>query len=213
MDISFCDHARALFRSLPRVAFLPGAAGAAEFWAPVADLMPTGWQTQRLNWPGAGTEPHDPQIGGYGDLVERAAAMVPDGSDVVAQSMGGLVALRLALAYPNKLRRLVLVATSGGIDLKQHNAADWRDEYRGEFPDAAPWVTSPVADGAQDVSRINLSTCLIWGDNDPISPVAVGEALGRALPRSHLHVISGGTHMLAREHPDEVAKLIVEHLE
>jgi pimeloyl-ACP methyl ester carboxylesterase len=41
---------------------------------------------------------------------------VADGSDVVAQSMRGVVAVGLALTHQRKIRRLVLVATSGGLE-------------------------------------------------------------------------------------------------
>lgn len=196
---------------LPRVVFFPGASGASEFWVPVADRMPDGWQTRLLSWPGAGTEPHDPGIKGYDDLLDRAATAVRDGSDVVAQSMGGVVAIGLALSHPGKIRRLVLVATSGGLDVGRLGAEDWRAEYEAEYPAAAAWVTQHV-DHTPGLPGIEIPTLLIWGDGDPISPVAVGRALDRALPHSALHVVRGGTHMLARERPDEVARLIADHL-
>jgi len=62
------------------------------------------------------------------------------------------------------------------------------------------------------LATINAPTCLIWGDADPISPLAVGRHLHAALPCSTLHVVPGGTHTLARDEPDAVAGLIVEHL-
>jgi pimeloyl-ACP methyl ester carboxylesterase len=196
----------------PRVVFFPGASGAADFWTPVAERMPAEWPTRLLSWPGAGAEPHDPAITGYGALVDRAAAAVADGSDVVAQSMGGVVAIGLALAYPRRIRRLVLVATSGGIDVARFGAEDWRAGYRSEFPGAATWVTEQRVDHTRELPGIEIPACLIWGDEDSISPRAVGRALADALPHSSLHTISGGTHMLARERPDETAELIVRHL-
>ncbi len=68
---------------------------------PVADRMPDGWQTRLLVWPGAGTEPDEPEIKGD-DLLDRAATAVRDGSDVVAQSMGAVVAIGLALSHPGR---------------------------------------------------------------------------------------------------------------
>jgi pimeloyl-ACP methyl ester carboxylesterase len=193
----------------PNVVFFPGASGAADFWAPVASQMPDGWSTQLLSWPGAGAEPHDPAITGYDDLVDHAAAAVSDGSDVVAQSMGGAVAIGLALTRPGKIRRLVLVATSGGLDVERFGPADWRAEYESEFVNAAPWVTDQRVDHTPGLPAIDIPTCLIWGDNDTISPLAVGEALNDLLPHSLMHVITGGTHMMARERPAEIAALIV----
>ena len=165
-----------------------------------------------LSWPGAGTEPHRPEIRGYEDLITHAAASIPDGSDVVAQSMGGVVAIGLALTQPQKVRRLVLVATSGGLDVERDGAEDWRAEYRQEFPDAASWVTGQSVDSTEQLCRITVPTCLIWGNRDPISPPAVGRALDDALPNSVLHLIPGGTHMLARERAEEVAALIDAHV-
>ena len=196
----------------PRVVFFPGASGAGEFWAPVADRMPDDWQTRLLSWPGAGSQPHDPSVVGFDDLVVRAAAAVDEGSDVVAQSMGGVVAVGLALTHPPRIRRLVLVATSGSLEIDAFGAEDWRKGYVSAFPEAAPWVTEQHVDHGRELGDISVPTCLIWGDADPISPVAVGRAVAGALPRSTLHVVAGGTHMMGRERPDEIASLIIGHL-
>lgn len=141
-----------------------------------------------------------------------AASEIGDNADVVAQSMGGAVAVGLALSYPQKVRRLVLVATSGGLDLTQCDADNWRAEYRVEFPDAATWVTDERVDHSTDLPAIQIPVCLIWGDQDSISPPAVGHALNAALPHSTLHIVPGGTHMMANERPDDIAPLITDHL-
>lgn len=46
-----------------------------------------------------------------------------------------------------------------------------------------------------------------------ISPVSVGQRLNELLPESRLHVLVGGTHSLAQDRPDDVAALIVDHLD
>ena len=68
--------------------------------------------------------------------------------DLVAQSMGGVIAARIALAQPNLVRRLVLCVTSGGVDMAGLGAADWRADYRKSFPNAAAWITSMAASPA-----------------------------------------------------------------
>ena len=196
----------------PSISFFPGASGAADYWSPVAARLPGAWRARQLSWPGAGAVTHAPEVNGYRDLVELAAAALPDGGDVVAHSMGGVVAIGLALAHPAKIRRLVLVATSGGLDVGALGGSDWRDEYRAEFPQAAAWVTADHVDYTPRLESVALPVCLIWGDADPISPVVVGRMLQRTLPNSVLHVLAGGTHALPRERPDEVAALIERHL-
>lgn len=197
---------------LPSLAFFPGATGSREFWAPVADRLPRQWDIRLLSWPGAGTEPHDPAVRGYEDLIDYAAARISDGTDVIAQSMGGVVAIGLALTQPRKVRRLVLVATSGGLEFASPSSSDWRAAYLEEFPSAAAWVTAQRVDYTGRLHRLTVPTCLIWGDADPISPPAVGRALHQALPTSDLHVLPGATHMLARERVEETAALITGHL-
>lgn len=141
-----------------------------------------------------------------------AASEIGDNADLVAQSMGGAVAMGLALSYSRKVRRLVLVATSGGLDVTRFDAENWRAEYRSEYPDAAAWVTEERVDHATDLRAIQIPVCLIWGDQDPISPLGIGCALNASLPHSTLHIVPGGTHMMANERPDDIAPLITEHL-
>jgi pimeloyl-ACP methyl ester carboxylesterase len=195
-----------------KLLFLPGASGAGAFWLPVAERLPDQWQKTLLSWPGAGEEPHDPRVSGFEDLVELAAVELDEQSDLVAQSMGGVVAIGLVLRHPEQVRRLVLVATSGGLDVARLGAADWRREYRSEYPRAAPWVWQEQPDYGDAISTVSVPTLLLWGDADPVSPVSIGQRLAELLPRSALHVLAGGTHSLAREHPDQVARLIIDHL-
>jgi pimeloyl-ACP methyl ester carboxylesterase len=180
----------------------------------VAERLPAAWTKVLLGWPGAGEQAHDPSVRGFEDLVTEAAAALGTPGDVVAQSMGGVVAIGLALRHPELVRRLVLLASSGGIDVAGLGAADWRAEYRAAYPRAAPWVTAERPDHTDQLARVTAPTLLIWSDDDPISPVAVGERLAELLPASELRVLpGGGGHGFARERPDEVASMIAMHLE
>lgn len=192
--------------------FLPGAGGAAEFWKPVGDRLPDTWSKRYFAWPGLGNQPHDTDIRSINDLVRLVAADITQPVDLVAQSMGGVVAARIALSQPTLVRRLVLTATSAGVSMDDFGAEDWRADYRRVFPNAAAWITDPTAAEPLAVEDIAAPTLLIWGDADPISPVAVGRHLAARLPKAALHVIKGGDHDLAIEHPDAVAVLIRAHL-
>ena len=63
------------------------------------------------------------------------------------------------------------------------------------------------------LEKINIPTLLIWGDADPISPVAVGIYLNTKLKGSTLKIISNGKHNLAEEHAKEVSVYINQFLE
>lgn len=195
------------------VFFLPGAGGDANFWRPVGERLPSTWAKKYFNWPGLGHQAPHSNVKGFNDLVslvERSLGEWP--IDLVAQSMGGVVALRLALIHPTRVRRLVLAATSGGVDVAGLGGVDWRPAYRREFPKAAAWITDPQPTLSHELGSITQPTLLLWGDADPISPVAVGEKLQQLLPCATLRVVAGGDHGLVAERATEVAPLISEHL-
>lgn len=192
--------------------FLPGAGGSAAFWRPVAEAMPGGGDRRFLAWPGLGVEPADPAVAGLDDLVRLVLAEMDRPCDLVAQSMGGLVAIKTALAAPGRVRRLVLTATSGGVPVRDLGGQDWSADYRRDFPRAAPWITQVREDLSAQIGTIRAPVLLIWGDQDPISPVAVGERLASLLPDATLRVVRGGAHDVARTHPAKVAALIATHL-
>jgi pimeloyl-ACP methyl ester carboxylesterase len=195
------------------VFFLPGTGASPDFWKPVGSRLPSEWTKRYFAWPGLGDQPSDPGIKSYDDLVRLVEKRLDGPVDLVAQSMGGMIAARVALAHPALVRRLVLTATSGGIDMTAFATADWRSDYRKTYPDAATWITEPRAAAANlPVERIACPTLLIWGDTDPISPLAVGHHLKARLPDARLHVVAGGDHRFATTRPDEIAPLIADHL-
>ena len=101
--------------------------------------------------------------------------------DLVAQSMGGVIAARLAIERPQNVRRLVLTVTSGGVDMAGLGASRLACRLpqvvsrRGRRVDHRSRLPSPLP-----VEKIAAPTLLLWGDADPISPAAVGRHLKRA---------------------------------
>jgi pimeloyl-ACP methyl ester carboxylesterase len=195
------------------ILFLPGAGGSPDFWKPVGELLPADWPKVYFGWPGLSAQPADPAVNGLDDLIAMVVARMTEPVDLVAQSMGGVIAAHIALAHPRLLRRLVLCVTSGGVDMAAFGASDdWRADYRQRFPNAATWILEPSVRAPLAVERISAPTLLIWGDCDPISPVAVGKHLESRLPNARLHVVAGGGHDLAKTHAEIVAPLIASHL-
>ncbi|HQS17358.1 alpha/beta hydrolase [Reyranella sp.] len=196
----------------PRTLFLPGAGGSPQFWKPVAEALPATWAKEHLGWPGLGAQPHDPAIRSLDDLKQLVTAKMHEPVDLVAQSMGGVIAARIALEHPELVRRLVLCVTSGGVDMAGLGASEWRADYRRSFPTAAAWITDGSPTPPLPVEKITAPTLLIWGDKDPVSPVAVGRHLAERLPNARLEIVPGGDHDVASTHADLVARLIARHL-
>lgn len=190
--------------------FLPGASGSASFWKPVADA--SGLDGVFLAWPGLGVEPPLEGIESIEALVTMAARELTEPVNIVAQSMGGLIAIRLALSMPGLVKRLVLAVTSGGVPVTDLGGSDWRGDYFAAFPQAARWIADPVSDLSDQIPSIEAPTLLLWGDADPISPIAVGERLSDLLPNALLRVFAGADHDLAQTHADAVAIEVKRHL-
>lgn len=192
------------------VLFLPGAGGSADFWKPVA--AHAGLEGVFFSWPGLGDEPRKPGVECVDDLVALVAKEITGPVMIVAQSMGGFIAIKLALRFPDLVKGLVLVVTSGGVPVADLGGSDWKTDYFSAFPQAARWIADPVPDLSGQISSITAPTLLLWGDEDLISPVAVGERLLALLPNAQLHVFPGASHDLAQTHYEEVSSAVKDHL-
>jgi pimeloyl-ACP methyl ester carboxylesterase len=199
--------------SLPsKLLFLPGASGNTGFWLPVAGRLTHGATHTHIGWPGFGPTPAESGVSGIEGLVSRVLAEVDQPTALIAQSMGGVVAAMAALERPNLITHLVLTVTSGGINTAGLGAQDWRPEFLAAYPLLPPWFADFRTDLTSRLGSIQAPTLLLWGDADPISPVAVGERLAMLLPNAKLHVLSGGAHDLAHTLAVHVAPLIDAHL-
>jgi pimeloyl-ACP methyl ester carboxylesterase len=192
--------------------FLPGASGNTQFWQPVADKLLHPAPRQFWGWPGFAGVPSDPSVRGISDLVDNVTRDITRPVDLIAQSMGGVIAVRAALAKPELVRHLVLCVTSGGIDVAALGGKDWRPEFFAQNPHLPRWFLEERTDLSPRLAELTLPVLLLWGDADPISPLAVGERLHSLLPNSTLTLVPGGTHDLAIERSTEVAALIDAHL-
>jgi poly(3-hydroxyoctanoate) depolymerase len=189
--------------------FLPGAGGRRSFWQPLARHLDARIEAEVLAWPGFGDEPRDDSIQDLTGLAAYVLARMGGPCDLVAQSMGGVVALTLALAHPDLVNRLVLTGTSGGIDVSRFGGEEWRAEATaGSASEQTPaWFADDRTDLTSQLSSLTAPVLLIWGADDRISPPAVGEYLASLLPHAHLEVVPGG-HDHPNAHPSGTAGLI-----
>lgn len=191
--------------------FLPGASGNREFWRPLSERLTLAGPRRFFGWPGFGGLPLEPNVNGIADLAARVVAEISEPVALFAQSMGGIIAILAALERPALVRRLILSATSGGIDMKAVGGSDWRREFRAHNPNVPSWFEDERWDLSAGLGTIRAPVLLLWGDADPISPVAAGERLRGLLPDAELVVLPGGTHDLAMERVDEILPHVERH--
>ena len=122
-----------------RLMFLPGASGDTEFWKPVGTQLRHPGTRHYLVYPGLGGVPSEPGVSGIADLVARVVREIRGPVALLAQSMGGVIAVRAALEKPDLVRHRVLSVTSGGIDVTALGAQDWRPAFRGRNPGLPSW--------------------------------------------------------------------------
>ena len=150
---------------------------------------------------------------------------------VFGHSMGGAVALCLALRRPDWLEALVLVGTGARLrvapaildaiiadpqtflDLApQYNFAPGAPESLvGRIRTGFAKTGSQVIHGdftacnrfdlMQDLHHINLPTLIISATQDRLTPLKYGRYLHTHIPKSHLHIIENAGHMMALEKP------------
>ena len=191
--------------------FLPGASGNTEFWQPVRNHL-NDHQSAVIAYPAFGGHPAHPDVNNFEDLQAYVLSRIQEPSVLIAQSMGGIFAVQAALQKTELIKGLILIATSGGIDLSPFNVADWREDYQQAFsvPD---WFVGHQSYLDDQLYKIDCPVLLIWGDSDPISPVEVGQYLHQKFSSSELHVITQGQHDLAHVHAEQVSGLIQSFLQ
>lgn len=192
--------------------FLPGASGNAQFWQPVADALQTPVARQLLGWPGFGGMAADPSITCLKDLATLALARIDRPTVLVAQSMGGVVAVHIALERPELITHLVLTVTSGGLDISALGATDWRAAFESESPTVPRWFLDDRTDLSARLHELQMPVLLLWAGADPISPVSVGQRLAQLIPHTRLEVFPQAGHDLGHTHASAVAQLIDEHI-
>lgn len=195
-----------------QILFLPGALGRTQLWEPVENLLTCSVNKEHVGWPGFCSIPLDPLVNGIDDLVKMVLAKIDRPTALVAQSMGGAIAVRVAVEKPELITHLVLAATSGGTDVASLGGKDWRPSFLDSNPLLPRWFSTYQEDLSTKLPTIRIPTLLLWGDSDPISPVSVGEHLASLLPCARLYVVKAGDHDLAETYATEIAPLIDKFL-
>jgi pimeloyl-ACP methyl ester carboxylesterase len=208
LDVSVSDTGPT--RYLP-VAYLPGASGLWTTWEPVAAVLASRREPLLFDYPGLGESAENPDLHSLSELTSWIADELPERCDLVALSMGSVLALRLVLEHAPRIRRLVLVTPCGGLNATRFGALDWRATFREQRPDAPTWFLEDQTDFSDRLDQIRVPTLIVMGDKDLIAPVAIGQFLLERLVSAKLEVIPDATHDLDEEHPAFLASLIEAH--
>ena len=62
------------------------------------------------------------------------------------------------------------------------------------------------------LGQIQAPTLIVWGEDDRIVPLALGQRLHQQLPHSHFALIRGAVHVPMWEKPTEFNRIVLEFL-
>ena len=147
------------------------------------------------------------------DMVKLLDALNVIRADVVGWSDGGIVGLDMAMRYPQRVRRLVVIGANYDPDgLKQLPPAvpdrgDWSVLYRKVV---TMWRTQPHY-ALAELARITAPTLVMAGEFDVVRRGHTDRLAG-AIPGAEEAIILGGTHFVASQRPDAVNARIIEFL-
>jgi pimeloyl-ACP methyl ester carboxylesterase len=60
--------------------------------------------------------------------------------------------------------------------------------------------------------QVIAPTLVVWGESDPWLPLAQGRELARRIPAARLEVLPAAGHLVQEDAPDELARVLGEHL-
>jgi pimeloyl-ACP methyl ester carboxylesterase len=170
------------------------------------------------------------------DTAEFIDAVVGGPAHLVGWSDGGIVALLVAIARPDLVRKLVAISANflptpeittapgmlEGMSADAPEMAMFRAMYEPVSPDGPdhwPVVVKKVTDmftvepnmTTDELGRITAPTLVLVADDD-LMTLEHSIALHRAIPNSELAVVPGTSHALPMEKPALCNKLIVDFL-
>lgn len=175
--------------------------------------------------PGVGDSPTPRRPVSISALADVAMAVLNaadfEKADVLGFSHGGAVAQQLAFDVPDKVRRLILVATSCGVGATAGNSRRAILHSLGVRDDDNPWPR-PDALGLwwhslaisswssiPFLGAIGAPTLVVCGTHDRVVPPANSRVLARRIPGASLVLLPGG-HDLQRADPARALARLVE---
>lgn len=174
------------------------------------------------------------------DVLELIDALGLTQIILVGHSMGGAVALEIALREPNAAIALVLVASGARLKVNRRllDLVGANYEQAVEMITGLVWAQGVPADVVgrgqalmmqcdptvvendfaacnefdvmQDLATLTIPTLVLTGTEDRLTPPKYGKYLADNIPDAEFVLIEGAGHMLAQERPEQVARHIID---
>ncbi len=200
--------------------FLHGFMGYGADWPHVfGEQSPAGYRLIAPDLPGHGDSEGQPGPYSFAAAADAIVDLLDylsvERIPIVGLSGGGIVALHLAVRYPSRISRLVVISAPPRFPeqakLIQRAFSDamippeeqerMRQRHRRDGQIALlTEQTRAMADAGdpdfsrEELARIEAETLIVFGDRDPLYPVSIAVDLRAAIPRSWLWIVPNGGH-------------------
>jgi pimeloyl-ACP methyl ester carboxylesterase len=221
-----------------------GAGGSHQIWLHQVNALRQ-VNVYALDLPGHGRSEGEERetIGEYGDLVIAFLdALGIETAVISGHSMGGAIALDLALRYPARMTGLVLVCTGARLRVTPLILDGIREDFQGAVdligqfaygPNAPPeavrlgqeqmartppdvlyhdFAACDAFDIRDRLAEIRCPTLVISATADRLTPLKYGVYLQEHIAGARLAVIEDAGHTVMLEHPRQVAQVIQNFL-
>lgn len=220
------------------VFFLHGLGGNIYNWAYQTKYFSETNNVVSLELPG-----HGRSAGKGGSTIEYYTELIRQFFDVmeldnlviVAHSMGGVVSLDFSFKFPDRVKALVLVATSAKFDIPTQKLMELKNDMESIFGSLEKakekmkdiderLVTNDMMvllgdvmaikkyDGVSHLSELKMPTLVVAGAEDILAPVSYSEQLHANIKNSELRVIEHAGHMVMVEAHQEFNAVLEEFL-
>lgn len=223
----------------PNVLFLHGTGGNGKTWFNQLRRLSGEYRAIAVDLPGYGDSELPDSIESNDDYAAFVREWMEvagwDHAVVVGSSMGGRVALQLALDHPERVDGLVLVNSSGirvpGVETLSPGDVSPEEFMRAIFYRPSPMVVragaassaawygtmerltaKPLRDMTPHLGEIRVPTLIVWGAHDRVLPPAFAHAFQRGIPGSRLAMLERAGHVPMMERPGEVNEAIASFL-
>jgi pimeloyl-ACP methyl ester carboxylesterase len=227
----------------PPVVLIHGAGGSSTVWLTTLHRLARVRRTVALDLPGHGRSTgRTATVADWVQAVGATAGTLCLGPSVlVGHSLGGLVALAAARAFPDKVAGLVLVTTAAQLQVSPRMLLRLENEWN-DFPRfleetaCAPETPAEVRrraalaalgaeqeqtvvdfralagyDARPDLAALACPTLVVVGTGDQMVAAARGEALAAGIPGAKLVTLRAG-HYPMQEQPDAFGAALVDFI-
>jgi pimeloyl-ACP methyl ester carboxylesterase len=229
----------------PAVVFVHGAGGTHQHWLYQVRDLPAS-PTYAVDLPGHGRSEGTGRdsVAAYGDwIVAFLSAAGLEQAVLVGHSMGGAIAMDVALRYPERVAGLGLVATGARLRVAPAILEGIRKDKEGAVRLIAEWAYGPevpavmvrlgqrqigetpaevlygdyAACDAFDVmgrlGEIAVPTAVVCGTKDRMTPQKYAVYMRDQIAGATLHLVEGAGHMVMVEKPQAVVLFLTRFLE